>query len=156
MKDCKDGTDEVGCSPCKKDQFRCANKRCISKQQVCDKVNTCGDGSDELGCPRKDGSSCGDNVFRCRNDRCIHKSKVCNKRNDCGDWSDEFCFRKGKREEIPSQDEPIEQSDPEETTVNDEELGENHSEGTVGNDETIEENDPTKPPKDGDKDTYTG
>ena len=102
FKECKDGTDEVGCSLCYSYQYRCQNGRCINKNYVCDKVNDCGDGSDEFYCHTKAGGWCGYSQYRCGNDKCITGKWVCDNQDDCGDNSDERgCTPSGKkRDEI--------------------------------------------------------
>ena len=105
-KDCKDGSDEVGCGHCHRQYFRCRNNRCISKTKICDKNNDCGDGSDEAHCTTKSGGACGANYYRCRNDRCVPLRDVCDRyrRNDCGDNSDEHgcpSYYGKKRDKIP-------------------------------------------------------
>ena len=35
---------------CHRDQFQCKNKKCISKYDVCDLMDNCGDNSDESFC----------------------------------------------------------------------------------------------------------
>ncbi|XP_046862303.1 sortilin-related receptor-like [Xenia sp. Carnegie-2017] len=120
VKDCTDGSDEVGCPRCIPNFFTCRRTRqCIKKRRVCDKINNCADGSDEVGCPTPLGNKCGPNSYRCRNNKCILWRLACNGYNNCGDWSDEkgyFCKRYGllrrrrrrrlgkKRDEIPNDD----------------------------------------------------
>ncbi|XP_046862418.1 low-density lipoprotein receptor-like [Xenia sp. Carnegie-2017] len=109
IKNCMDGSDEVGCGSCSSSQFRCRSvNQCISASYVCDKDNDCADGSDEAGCPSPHGGKCGFNSFRCDNNRCIHWTKACNGRRDCTDGSDEtgsrcrsHAFSGKKRSEIP-------------------------------------------------------
>ena len=110
VKDCLDGTDEVGCGPCGKNQFYCRRARqCINADKVCDKYNDCKDGSDELNCPTETGSRCGSSYYRCKNNQCIPWNRACDGRVDCKDHSDEagrcgYYIRKygGKRDEISS------------------------------------------------------
>ncbi|XP_030647556.1 low-density lipoprotein receptor-related protein 4 [Chanos chanos] len=86
--DCKDGSDEEGCSiVCENGQFQCAHgKKCIESGQVCDGVAQCQDRSDEADCLRPD-ESC---VHRCDNKtRCLPESFVCDGEPDCMDKSDE-------------------------------------------------------------------
>lgn len=94
--DCQDGSDESGCNPCRKDQFQCRNRRCISLKYVCDSDNDCADGSDEMGCVR-DGTICERRQFLCKdNSKCIDANDFCNGKKDCADGSDElFCGPKG-------------------------------------------------------------
>ena len=69
---CGDGSDEFGCGKeccrlngflvttpslfpptlgaCNSSSFRCNNGKCVSKQNICNYANNCGDNSDELGC----------------------------------------------------------------------------------------------------------
>ena len=90
MKDCLDGTDEVGCSPCGKNQFYCRRaKQCIDADKVCDKYNDCLDGSDEVNCATESGSRCGTGYYRCKNNQCIPWNRACDGRRDCKDYSDE-------------------------------------------------------------------
>ena len=89
LKNCRDGTDEVGCLSCRSDQFRCTSGRCISQHRVCDKYNDCGDGSDETNCVSQSGLWCGSEQYRCKNEYCIPRASVCNYINNCGDGSDE-------------------------------------------------------------------
>ena len=105
-KDCKDGTDEVGCPSCSSYQYRCQNGRCINKNHVCDKVNNCGDGSDEFNCNKKSGTGCVYSRYRCGNDKCIPGKWVCDNQNDCGDNSDE----KGCTPNVNKRDEIIDPS----------------------------------------------
>lgn len=88
-KDCRDGSDEVGCPAfsCKKGQFQCHNNAtCVPRIKICDGHNDCGDQSDEKFC----GYPCGEHNFKCQNTgRCVPVSWQCDGDNDCTDGSDE-------------------------------------------------------------------
>ena len=112
VKDCLDGSDEIGCGPCASNQFYCRRARqCIDADKVCDKYNDCKDGSDEVYCPNKNTTFCGINYYRCSNGKqCIRWDKACDGYPDCDDNSDEagkcstYYIRKfgRKRDEISS------------------------------------------------------
>ncbi|XP_046862123.1 very low-density lipoprotein receptor-like [Xenia sp. Carnegie-2017] len=75
IKDCADGSDEVGCPKCRRRKYLFAcrkGRKCIYKSRVCDKVNNCPDGSDEVGCPTPLGNKCGPHQYRCKNNKCIY------------------------------------------------------------------------------------
>jgi len=53
MKDCNDGSDEVGCvgGGCTQNQFHCEKEdKCISNVRICDGLKDCSDGTDEANC----------------------------------------------------------------------------------------------------------
>jgi len=91
-------------STCIGSEFACWNGRdsvedgCITADDVCDKVNDCGDNSDENGCPDS-ASDCKRNEFACLGGAfqdlilrfaCIDMDYVCDGNNDCGDHTDEI------------------------------------------------------------------
>ncbi|GFQ79330.1 gastric intrinsic factor [Trichonephila clavata] len=86
-KDCKDGSDEIGCDPCSHGQFRCADKKqCINSSSICNREKDCRDGSDESFC-----GPCAYKQFRCVDGHhCIDSSRVCDGTKDCADGSDEI------------------------------------------------------------------
>nr|CAD7262753.1 unnamed protein product [Timema shepardi] len=112
--DCDDQSDESveqGClgkqsMPCLFSMFKCANDRCIAKEEfqcdsgkcvsktsTCDGVDDCGDRSDEEdGACRSNGTTggCrGASLFKCHNQLCVNETLLCDGENDCGDYSDE-------------------------------------------------------------------
>ncbi|XP_011066151.1 PREDICTED: low-density lipoprotein receptor-related protein 6 isoform X2 [Acromyrmex echinatior] len=81
--DCSDGSDELGCPTCSRDQFRCQN-HCIELSLVCDGTQQCPDGSDEAQC-------CEIGQFQCvGNGVCISGTSLCDGWDDCADGSDEI------------------------------------------------------------------
>ncbi|XP_037609242.1 low-density lipoprotein receptor-related protein 2-like isoform X1 [Sebastes umbrosus] len=86
--DCRDGSDEQGCSEtCKQGEFQCSHgKMCIPEAEVCDGKSQCRDQSDELDC-WKPTKSC---EHRCADGkRCIPKKFLCDGERDCLDGTDE-------------------------------------------------------------------
>ncbi|GFS61856.1 uncharacterized protein TNIN_420621, partial [Trichonephila inaurata madagascariensis] len=49
-KDCRDGSDEIGCGSCSKGQFQCDIISCIETSSICNGEKDCRDGSDENFC----------------------------------------------------------------------------------------------------------
>ncbi|XP_029941468.1 low-density lipoprotein receptor-related protein 2 [Salarias fasciatus] len=87
-KDCKDGSDEVGCATkCKEGEFRCSHgNRCVPQTRVCDGQYDCQDRSDEVDCS----TQTEDCHHRCDNrTRCIPETFLCDGEKDCADGSDE-------------------------------------------------------------------
>ncbi|KAF3835250.1 hypothetical protein F7725_027808 [Dissostichus mawsoni] len=71
---------------CKKDEFACRSRLCISSHLRCNGVEDCGDGSDEascLNCSIPGSFSCGPS------DTCLPRNKLCDGRTDCKDGRDE-------------------------------------------------------------------
>lgn len=81
--DCPDGSDELGCPACGRDQFRCQSGQCIDISWVCDGTVQCQDGADEAHC-------CQAGQFRCAlTSVCIPGSRLCDGWDNCADGSDE-------------------------------------------------------------------
>ncbi|XP_028998800.2 complement factor I [Betta splendens] len=70
--------------PKDKCDFRCANDKCVSKNQTCDGVDDCGDRSDEMCCKK-----CRSSGFRCRTGVCVHRTALRDGQVDCLDAEDE-------------------------------------------------------------------
>ncbi|KAK0099194.1 hypothetical protein PV326_000031 [Microctonus aethiopoides] len=81
--DCPDGSDELGCPACGRDQFRCKSGQCIDLSWVCDGTVQCQDGGDEAHC-------CQPGQFRCTlTSVCIPGDRLCDGWDNCADGSDE-------------------------------------------------------------------
>lgn len=108
VKDCSDGTDELGCdgeettkSPvkptppppkekCKPTHFHCDSGDCILKRFLCDGTPDCPNGEDERGCPFDPKKRCAPGKFRCISDgTCLPVEKFCDGLVHCVDGSDE-------------------------------------------------------------------
>uniref|UniRef100_A0AAY4D7P8 Uncharacterized protein n=1 Tax=Denticeps clupeoides TaxID=299321 RepID=A0AAY4D7P8_9TELE len=74
-----------GLTKCKKDEFLCSNRRCVSPSSRCDGVDDCGDGSDEALCTDCVSGS----VFCAPSGRCLPRAGVCDGTEDCPDGEDE-------------------------------------------------------------------
>ncbi|CAH1224623.1 LRP1B [Branchiostoma lanceolatum] len=78
-------TDQSAVKACRLDQFQCNNdKRCISRQSVCDNLVDCSDRSDEEDCALR----CAADEFFC-DDLCYPAFFTCDGWADCADGSDE-------------------------------------------------------------------
>ncbi|XP_066272829.1 uncharacterized protein [Branchiostoma lanceolatum] len=78
-------TDQSAVKACRLDQFQCSDdKRCISRQSVCDNLVDCSDRSDEEDCALR----CAADEFFC-DDLCYPAFFTCDGWADCADGSDE-------------------------------------------------------------------
>jgi hypothetical protein len=107
--DCRDGSDELGCSDASVSAFPCPSGGTVTIDRLCDGKMDCSDGFDEMVCvPCGDGSAqyspyqqcdgmpaCKDGTdemgcdFTCTNGEHIATTKFCDGTNDCSDGSDE-------------------------------------------------------------------
>merc|ERR1719369_460525 len=87
---------------CEKDEFTCANGKCLSNSAVCDGYDRrwpygCGDNSDEDPdlCQKWDCEKTGRGYWKCADgQRCVRPGEVCDGYRECKDRSDEeegFC-----------------------------------------------------------------
>ncbi|XP_057340651.1 low-density lipoprotein receptor-related protein 6 [Microplitis mediator] len=97
--DCADGSDELGCPSCARDQFRCQSGQCIDNSWVCDGIVQCQDGGDEAHC-------CQPGQFRCTlTSVCIAGNTLCDGWDNCADGSDEspaVCSPPNRRDMVGS------------------------------------------------------
>lgn len=106
MKDCQDGTDELGCQSdpdkptnatlappvvrCETDHWRCDDGSCIASYSVCDGFPDCSKAEDEQNCHNIAGGGCPPAMRRCGDSRaCIPDAKWCDGRADCPNKVDE-------------------------------------------------------------------
>ncbi|CAH0560791.1 unnamed protein product [Brassicogethes aeneus] len=91
QEDCRDGSDELDCPPCKANQFRCQDGLCIENKQLCDGYHHCVDKSDEMNCCKG---------FKCpHTEVCLEKALVCDGMDHCADGADEnpaLCIKTSK------------------------------------------------------------
>ncbi|CAH2062409.1 unnamed protein product, partial [Iphiclides podalirius] len=122
--DCSDRSDEARCagvdtltslwypdlnrskrqtSSCRKSQWQCRDKSCISFDGKCDGVVDCPDGSDETH-PLCRSERCQPNWFRCTYGACVDGTAPCNGLQECADSSDELLPRcRNETDEIRGQ-----------------------------------------------------
>lgn len=84
---CSSVASEINC-----DTHRCALGKCLTKNQLCNGISECRDGSDETKevCEKvKDDKKCAANEFQCHSGQCVDKIKFCDHVHDCMDKSDE-------------------------------------------------------------------
>nr|XP_037874357.1 basement membrane-specific heparan sulfate proteoglycan core protein isoform X3 [Bombyx mori] len=70
---------------CSLDEFKCDETRCIRRDEVCNNINDCHDGTDEVDCAK----SCGIDDFTCNNGACIEGFRRCDGAVDCSEGEDE-------------------------------------------------------------------
>ncbi|KAF8778927.1 Low-density lipoprotein receptor-related protein like [Argiope bruennichi] len=71
-------------APCKPSDFKCTNRKCISRDWFCDGTDDCRDNSDEQYCNKISIEACPPGWFECPHKRrCILWSWVCDGRRDC-------------------------------------------------------------------------
>ncbi|PIK48062.1 putative low-density lipoprotein receptor-related protein 6 [Apostichopus japonicus] len=84
-KDCDDGSDEMLCPYCPRNELRCESGECLSMDKRCNGERDCSMGEmDELDC-----APCSAEQFTCGSRECISNKQKCDKNVDCLDGSDE-------------------------------------------------------------------
>ena len=73
-------------------RFKCDNGECVNYNQLCNRIDDCGDRSDELDCPNY--MTC--NYTKLGNPKFVHVLKICDGIIDCFDMSDECNSSCGK------------------------------------------------------------
>lgn len=81
--DCPDKSDEIDCSVCKNNQFKCKSGECIDQKFMCDGKIQCQDGDDEESCCKSSTD------FQCGNGVCISAAFICDGWEHCADGMDE-------------------------------------------------------------------
>ncbi|XP_039282220.1 atrial natriuretic peptide-converting enzyme [Nilaparvata lugens] len=95
LRDCPLGADEINCTKCSHDEFKCkSDHKCILNSWKCDGNRDCSDGSDESNCQHEmiahvHTSPCPSDELRCVDGRCITLQQICDKIVDCADAADE-------------------------------------------------------------------
>ncbi|KAK8777317.1 hypothetical protein V5799_029338 [Amblyomma americanum] len=95
--DCSDGSDELNCTSCFDDEYRCesSHPQCIPSWWRCDGEADCDDESDENEDLCHNITSCfADGGIRCvvhgGSDTCLANTSICDRKRDCVDGSDEI------------------------------------------------------------------
>ncbi|XP_069687000.1 atrial natriuretic peptide-converting enzyme isoform X2 [Periplaneta americana] len=89
VNDCPYAADEVNCTQCRNEEFRCEiDHKCIPQRWQCDGQRDCSDGADEVNCQTQQG--CSEGQFQCEDlSACIPTRWLCDGSNHCRDNSDE-------------------------------------------------------------------
>ena len=88
--ECSDTSDEMDCTVCTADTYRCLDgEMCIRQDWVCDNKTDCTDGSDEADCgylvTLPPHLLCRDDQYQCGTGKCIELQQACDNVFDCED-----------------------------------------------------------------------